>query len=95
MITKTSLKHPKIQKRIKRSIWLATMQAIKTGEKATCYVENRYNERVLEINIMPTGELIVYAKGCGMKNYAKNLLQIIKHKDFYGFIRITRSKTRV
>lgn len=73
MITKTSLKHPTIHKRIKRSIWLATMQAIKTGEKATEYINNRKGSKVLRVDVFADGKIVCYASGRGNKQIQLNV----------------------
>ena len=73
MITSTSLNHPTIQKRIKRSIWLATMQAVKTGERATEYVSNRKGNKVLRVDVLADGRVICYASGRGNKQIQLNV----------------------
>lgn len=77
MLTKTSLNNPKFAKRIRRSFWLAKMEAIKTNKRATYYVKNRKGNNSLRIDYYPQGELVVYGSGSGMKNFAPLILPVI------------------
>ena len=78
MITATSLNNPKFAKKIRRAFWLAKMQGIKTKRRSTEYVKNRKGNNSLRIDYYPkTGELVVFAAGAGMKNYARLILPII------------------
>lgn len=78
MLTKTSFNNPRFTKKIRRSLWLAQMQAIKTKKRSTEYVKNRKGNAVLRLDVLPSGELTVYASGCGMKNYASVVLKALE-----------------
>lgn len=78
MITSTSFLNPKFCKKVRRSLWLAQMQAIKTKKRSTEYVKNRHGNAVLRLDVLPSGELTVYASGCGMKNYASIVLKALE-----------------
>lgn len=77
MITSTSLSHPKFLKRIKRALWLAKLQSMKTGKRATEYVQNRKGNNVLRIDVFATGELVCYVAGRGMQNYSSVVLKAL------------------
>lgn len=77
MITSTSLMNPKFAKKIRRAFWLAKMQSIKTKQRATGYIQNRKGNNALRIDVYPSGELVVYSAGGGMKNYAQLILPIV------------------
>ena len=78
MITKTSLNNPKFAKRIRRSFWIAKMEAIKTKKRSTVYVKNKKGNNSLRIDYYPQGELVVYGSGSGMKNYASLIVDIVE-----------------
>ena len=78
MINATSLSHPKIQKKIRREYWLLKMQAIKTKQRAVGYVKNRKGNNFLRIDVHPSGELVCYAAGMGMRNYVSVVLPIVE-----------------
>lgn len=78
MITVTSLKNPKFAKRIRRSFWLCKMEAIKSNKRATTYVKNKKGNNSLRLDYYPTGELVVFAAGQGMKNYANLVVDIVE-----------------
>ena len=77
MITKTSLNNPKFAKKIRRQYWILKMQAIKTKQRVTGYVANRHGNNVLRIDVHKSGEIVVYAAGSGMKNFAPLILPIV------------------
>ena len=77
MLTKTSFNNPKFAKKIRRQYWILKMQAIKTKQRATGYVANRHGHNVLRIDVHKSGELVCYAAGAGMKNYASLILPIV------------------
>lgn len=77
MITCTSLNNPKFAKKIRRAFWLAKMQGIKTKRRSTEYVENRHGNNSLRIDYYPYGEMVCYASGAGLKNYASLILPIV------------------
>lgn len=77
MITKTSLNNPRFAKRIKRTFWLAKMEAIKTKKRSTHYVKNRHGDNCIRLDVYPDGEMVAYAANGGMKNYARLILPIV------------------
>lgn len=77
MITRTSFNNPKFAKRIKREFWILKMQAIKTKQRAVGYVKNRKGNNVLRIDVYSSGEVVCYAAGQGMRNYASLILPIV------------------
>ena len=77
MITRTSLNNPRFAKRIKRTFWLAKMEAIKTKKRSTHYVKNRHGNNCIRLDVFPSGEMAAYAAGGGMKNYASILVDIV------------------
>lgn len=77
MITVTSLKNPKFAKRIRRAFWICKMQSLKTKQRATGYIQNRKGNNALRIDVYPSGELVVYSAGGGMKNHARLILPIV------------------
>ena len=79
MFTSTSFNNPKFAKKIRMAFWLAKMQGIKTKQRATCYVKNRYGNNTLRIDYYPTsGEMVCYSAGSGMKNYASLIIDIVE-----------------
>ena len=70
MITSTSLLNPKFAKRIKRALWLAKLQSIKTGKRATEYVQNRNGRTVIRLDVYKDGSMAAYASGMGSKDYS-------------------------
>lgn len=78
MITKTSLNNPKFAKKIRRNFWLCKMEAIKTKQRATVYVQNRYGNNSLRIDVYPSGEMVCYSAGGGMKNHASLIVDIVE-----------------
>ena len=77
MISSTSLKHPKFARKIRAEYWILKMQAIKTKQRAVGYVKNRKGNNVLRIDVYSSGEVVCYAAGQGMKNYASLILPIV------------------
>ncbi len=77
MITSTALMNPKFLKRIKRSVWLARLESIAKRKRATVYVKNRKGNNALRIDYYPSGELVVFAAGMGMKNYASLIIDAL------------------
>lgn len=79
MITKTSLNNPKFAKKIRRNFWICKMEAIKTKQRATVYVQNRHGANSLRIDYYPaSGEMVCYGAGSGMKNYANLIVDIVE-----------------
>lgn len=78
MITSTSLMNPKFAKKIRRAFWICKMQGIKTKQRATVYVKNRYGNNSLRIDYYPYGEMVCYASGTGLKNYANLIVDIVE-----------------
>ena len=77
MLTKTSFSNPKFAKKIRRQYWILKMQAIKTKQRATGYVTNRHGNNVLRIDVHKSGEIVAYAAGAGMRNYAPLIIPIV------------------
>lgn len=80
MITSTSLSHPKFLKRIKRALWLAKLQSLKTGKRSTEYVKNRKGNNVLRIDMFASGEMVCYIAGRGMNNYSAMITKVLETK---------------
>lgn len=78
MITQTSLNNPKFAKKVRRSFWLAKMEAIKTKERATCYIKNRKGNNSLRIDVYPKGDFVAYSAGNGSKNCANLIIGILE-----------------
>ena len=78
MITKTSLNNPKFAKKIRRQYWILKMQSIKTKQRATGYIKNRKGNNCLRLDVHPSGELVCYAAGMGMRNYVSVVLPIVE-----------------
>ena len=77
MFTQTSFTNPKFAKRIKRALWLAKLQSMKTGKRATEYVVNRRGRNVIRLDVYPKGDMAAYASGCGSKDIAKMILKAL------------------
>lgn len=71
MITSTSLNNPKFAKRIRRALWLAKLQSLKTGKRSTQYVVNRKGNRVLRLDVEGVTLQVAYASGCSSKDFSK------------------------
>ena len=77
MFTATSFNNPRFAKKIRRAFWLAKMEAIKAKNRSTQYIKNRKGNNCVRLDVYPSGELVAYAAGGGMKNYARLILPII------------------
>ena len=77
MITSTSLLNPKFAKRIKRSLWLAKLQSMNTGKRATEYVQNRNGRNVIRLDMYKDGSMAAYASGSGSKDISKIILKAL------------------
>jgi len=77
MITSTSLLNPKFAKRIKRALWLAKLQSMKTGKRSTEYVQNRNGRNVIRIDVYSDGSMSAYASGMGSKDISKMILKTL------------------
>lgn len=78
MFTATSFNNPRFAKKIRRAFWICKMQSIKTKQRATGYVKNKKGNNSLRLDVMPSGELICYAAGQGMRNYASLIVDIVE-----------------
>ena len=78
MLTSTSFNNPKFAKKIRRQYWILKMQAIKTKQRATGYVKNRKGNNVLRLDVHSDGEIVCYAAGMGMRNYASLVVDIVE-----------------
>ena len=78
MITSTSLLNPKFAKRIKRALWLAKLQSMKTGKRSTEYVQNRHNRNVIRLDVYKDGSMSAYASGMGSKDISKLVLSALE-----------------
>lgn len=78
MITSTSLSHPKFLKRIKRALWLAKLQSLKTGKRSTEYVVNRNGRDVIRLDVYKDGSMSAYASGMGSKDISKMILKALE-----------------
>lgn len=79
MFTITSFSHPKFIKRIRRSLWLAKLQSMKTGQRCTEYVVNRNGRTVLRLDVYKDGSLAAYASGMGSKDYSAVILKVLEN----------------
>ncbi|UZS00844.1 hypothetical protein [Pseudomonas phage vB_PsaM_M1] len=79
MITSTSLSHPKFLKRIKRALWLAKLQSMKTGRRSTEYVVNRSGRNVIRLDVYKDGSMSAYASGMGSKDISKMILKALEN----------------
>lgn len=77
MITSTSFKHPTFIKRIKRALWLAKLQSLKTDYRCTEYVQNRNGRNVLRLDVKGNTLVAAYASGTGSKDYTAVINQAI------------------
>jgi hypothetical protein len=77
MFTKTSLKHTTFQKRIKRALWLAKLQSMKTGKRCTEYIKNRKGNACIRIDVYSDGNMSAYASGMGSKDISKMILKAL------------------
>lgn len=77
MITYTSLLNPKFAKRIKRALWIAKLQSMKTGKRCTEYVKNRNGRNVIRLDVYKDGSMSAYASGMGSKDMSKMILKAL------------------
>lgn len=77
MITSTSLLNPKFAKRIKRALWLAKLQSMKTNKRSTEYVQNRNGRNVIRLDVYKDGSMAAYASGMGSKDISKMILKAL------------------
>ena len=77
MFSSTTFKHPTFQKRIRQALWLSKLESLKTGKRVVNYVTNRYNERVLRLDVYDGKLTSVYASGHGSKDFAPMLKKIL------------------
>jgi hypothetical protein len=78
MITSTSLLNPKFAKRIKRALWLAKLQSMKTGKRCTEYVKNRNGRNVIRLDVYSDGSMAAYASGRGSKDMSAVILKALE-----------------
>lgn len=78
MITSTSLLNPKFAKRMKRALWLAKLQSMKTGKRCTEYVKNRKGNACIRIDVYSDGSMSAYASGMGSKDYSAMILRALE-----------------
>jgi hypothetical protein len=77
MFTQTSFNNPKFAKRIKRGLWLAKLQSMKTGKRSTEYVKNRKGSACIRIDVYSDGSMAAYASGMGSKDISKMILKAL------------------
>lgn len=79
MFTQTSFSHPRFVKKIRRTIWLCQLEAMKTNKRITGYVKNRHNQNVVRIDIYihPNGNMVSYVSGMGSKDYTSIIVQAL------------------
>ena len=77
MITSTSLLNPKFLKHLRRSLWLAKLQSMKTGERCTEYVQNRHGRNVIRLDVYKDGSMSAYASGMNSKDISKMILKAL------------------
>lgn len=70
MITSTSLLNVKFAKRIKRQLWLAQLESMKTGKRCTQYVKNRNGNNCLRLDVKGCNLMAAYASGSGSKDFS-------------------------
>lgn len=78
MITSTSLLNPKFLKRLRRSLWLAKLQSMKTGKRATQYVKNRHGNACIRLDVFSDGGMSAYASGSGSRDYSSLILKALE-----------------
>lgn len=77
MFTQPSFNNPKFAKRIKRALWLAKLQSMKTGKRCTEYVQNRHGRNVIHLDVYKDGSMSAYASGMGSKDISKMILKAL------------------
>ena len=80
MFTASTFMHPTFQKNIRQALWLARMESKKTGQRVVNYVTNRYNERVLRLDVYDGKLTSVYASSHGSKDFANVLSNVLEGK---------------
>lgn len=81
MLTTTSLNNPTFAKRVRRSLWLAHLQALKTNQKAVSFTHNRKGDSVLVCQVNHQGVDIAFNKGCkDMTDSVKKIYQFVLDK---------------
>lgn len=78
MITYTSLLNPKFLKRLRRSLWLAKLQSMKTNKRSTEYVVNRKGNACIRLDVYKDGSMSAYASGMGSKDISKMILTALE-----------------
>jgi len=78
MFTQTSFTNAKFAKRIKRALWLAKLQSMKTGKRCTEYVKNRKGNACIRIDVYSDGSMSAYASGMGSKDISKMILSALE-----------------
>lgn len=78
MFTQTSFTNPKFLKRIKRALWLAKLQSMKTGKRSTEYVVNRNGRNVIRLDVYKDGSMSAYASGMGSRDYSSLILKALE-----------------
>lgn len=78
MFTITSFSNPKFIKRIRRSLWLAKLQSMKTNKRSTEYVVNRNGRNVIRLDVYKDGSMSAYASGMGSKDISKMILRALE-----------------
>ena len=78
MFTQTSFSNPKFAKHIKRALWLAKLQSMKTGKRCTEYVQNRHGRNVIRLDVYKDGSMSAYASGMGSKDISKMILKALE-----------------
>ena len=80
MFTSTTFANPTFQKNIRQALWLARMESKKTGHRVVNYVTNRYNERVLRLDVYDGKLTSVYASGHSSKDFVSVLSNVLEEK---------------
>ncbi|MGL5013072.1 MAG: hypothetical protein ACRC6V_02120 [Bacteroidales bacterium] len=70
MFTQTSFSNPTFIRRIRRALWLAKLQSLKTGKRSTQYVVNRKGNSVLRLDVQGVTLQAAYASGCSSKDFS-------------------------
>ena len=76
MITATSFSHPTLQRKIKSALWLAKLESKKTGIRSVKYVQNRFGETMLRLDVYD-GKLTTAYVGGQVENFAHMLQKIL------------------
>ena len=77
MITITSFKNPAFQRKIKSALWLARLESKKTGCRSVQYVQNRFGNNVLRLDVYDGKLTSAYASGHSSKDFAPMLQKIL------------------